>query len=431
MELPNQAGATPQESNIQNTSLSQELSPPQKRSILSRRFIAASIDGLVIYLLPIVWLFYTIYTKTPQQRLGFFLNFEVFIGQWPFIIATFIALAYNIFALAKFGTTIGKHYMGLRVQSIPRGNLTILQATIRESIKWLPNLLFPLAFYVVAASAYFNKYGQGLHDRLAKTLVLEASVIKRINYSLGIGLVIVLPLLLLLGLTPLITPSVDLLFSKEGFKVLLSQPQIQKQVVEENKKLRDNFPKAVSKIDEFVSKNNQVPTSEEYNTITSSQFNFYYRLCDSLGKYNVSLLVVPLQSETPQELESGKQSWLIYRSKVGKIEEVVASEEPLCLRDEDKQTNLKEAVNRLEQYKSKNGSYPSEGEINLLNSFGIIYNEFHGYKQCVDSGKQVFVLALILEESNNLLTYRSASNSYQTSDVPKTVRGMYPPLNCP
>ena len=57
--------------------------------------------------------------------------------------------------------------------------------------------------------------------------------------------------------------------------------------------------------------------------------------------------------------------------------------------------------------------------------------QFFGYKQCTDSGKQVFVLALILEESNELLTYRSAGNSYQTSEVPKTVGGVYPQLSCP
>lgn len=78
-------------------------------------------------------------------------------------------LYFSILESSKYKATIGKMVLGLKVSDIKGNRITFSRATGRFFAKIISTVLF-LAGYIMIV---FTRKKQGLHDKLAKTLVLK------------------------------------------------------------------------------------------------------------------------------------------------------------------------------------------------------------------------------------------------------------------
>ena len=72
--------------------------------------------------------------------------------------------------LAFYNATLGKKFTGIRVRSCDRYTVSIAQAFKREVIMKPIGILILAGFIV----PMFSKKRQGIHDSVAKTVVIEA-----------------------------------------------------------------------------------------------------------------------------------------------------------------------------------------------------------------------------------------------------------------
>lgn len=89
------------------------------------------------------------------------------------------AIAYHTIAIAKYGRTLGKQLMGLRVVALPEGapvvlSYAALQALVPSAAGLLP-VVGAIAGIAVYAWALSNPSRLGLHDKLAGTMVVPAN----------------------------------------------------------------------------------------------------------------------------------------------------------------------------------------------------------------------------------------------------------------
>ncbi|MEU0913765.1 RDD family protein [Streptomyces althioticus] len=94
------------------------------------------------------------------------------------VIAAALYIAYDTFMAVRFGRTLGKKWLGMRVANLADGsNPSVQTALIRAAVLWLP-FAFCCACVWTAISggwSYFDRpYKQGLHDKAARTVVVTA-----------------------------------------------------------------------------------------------------------------------------------------------------------------------------------------------------------------------------------------------------------------
>ena len=94
------------------------------------------------------------------------------------VIAAALYIAYDTFMAVRYGRTLGKKWLGLRVANLADGsNPSVQTALIRAAVLWLP-FAFCCACVWTAISggwSYFDRpYKQGLHDKAARTVVVTA-----------------------------------------------------------------------------------------------------------------------------------------------------------------------------------------------------------------------------------------------------------------
>lgn len=94
------------------------------------------------------------------------------------LIGVALSITYHTVAIARFGRTIGKRLLGLRVVAMPDGrqvawSYAALRALVPSAAVLLP-VVGNLAGLAVYLWAVFDKRRQGLHDKLAGTLVTAA-----------------------------------------------------------------------------------------------------------------------------------------------------------------------------------------------------------------------------------------------------------------
>lgn len=79
-------------------------------------------------------------------------------------------IAYFVYMTYTYGATLGKMAMHIKVvDENTQKNLTIGQTLIRETIgKWISAVILFIGFFMVA----FDDKSQGLHDKIAKTIVI-------------------------------------------------------------------------------------------------------------------------------------------------------------------------------------------------------------------------------------------------------------------
>lgn len=89
-----------------------------------------------------------------------------------------LAIAYHTISVARYGRTVGKRLMNLRVVAIPHGaqvtwSYAALRALVPSAAVLLP-VVGNVAGLAVYVWAVFDQRRQGLHDKLAGTMVTSA-----------------------------------------------------------------------------------------------------------------------------------------------------------------------------------------------------------------------------------------------------------------
>jgi len=128
-----------------------------------RRFGAALIDGLLLGFT--VGLLVRLVFGAPAQNAGLFhpSNLVVSLAGW----------AYQVFMINKYGATLGKMALGIRVQSELTGaNLTLSEAVLREVVgKFLSGIALLIGYFWMI----WDPKKQGWHDKLGKSVVIKVS----------------------------------------------------------------------------------------------------------------------------------------------------------------------------------------------------------------------------------------------------------------
>ncbi len=156
------------------------------------RFVAAIIDGIVVaipewILMFILSIILTI-IKTPSTVTMVIVNLIS-------IVATF---AYYILMTHYKGATLGKMLVGIRVKSANEIPLTIGRVALRETIgKIISSIIFGIGYLMAA----FTGRKQGLHDVIAKTVVVYNDPSKPMGAGAIIAIVItcIVPALAIMG----------------------------------------------------------------------------------------------------------------------------------------------------------------------------------------------------------------------------------------
>ncbi|RZB17197.1 RDD family protein [Streptomyces sp. F001] len=94
-------------------------------------------------------------------------------------IAAVLFMAYDTFMISKWGQTLGKKWLGMRVANLDNGATPSVQtALIRSAVLWIPFAFCCACLWTVICGgwSFFDKpYKQGLHDKAAKTVVVSAT----------------------------------------------------------------------------------------------------------------------------------------------------------------------------------------------------------------------------------------------------------------
>ncbi|MEQ8143580.1 RDD family protein [Streptomyces sp. OP7] len=93
------------------------------------------------------------------------------------VIAAVLYIAYDTFMAVRFGRTLGKKWLGMRVANLSDGNNPSVQtALIRAAVLWLPFAFCCACVWTAIAGgwSFFDRpYKQGLHDKAARTVVVS------------------------------------------------------------------------------------------------------------------------------------------------------------------------------------------------------------------------------------------------------------------
>ncbi|WP_078630397.1 RDD family protein [Streptomyces roseochromogenus] len=93
------------------------------------------------------------------------------------VIAAVLYIAYDTFMMSKYGQTLGKQWLNMRVANLDNGATPSVQTNlIRALVLWVPFAFCCACIWTVICGgwSYFDKpYKQGLHDKAAKTVVVS------------------------------------------------------------------------------------------------------------------------------------------------------------------------------------------------------------------------------------------------------------------
>jgi len=143
-----------------------------------RRVAAALIDLVIVnavmvllsFVLPIYETVGMGDISVPESIMGVGAEFEyTSLGTIIFLIGTWLYVAFTESGAKQ--ATLGKMVMSMRVTDIDGDRINFAQATGRFFAKFLSGLLLMIGFIMVA----FTARKQGLHDFLARTLVIRRS----------------------------------------------------------------------------------------------------------------------------------------------------------------------------------------------------------------------------------------------------------------
>ncbi len=135
----------------------------KKLATTRTRGLAYVIDDLIISLLMVAIFWDNIANATSIEESIFFIN-------QAFSEMITLKVIYHTFFVWKYGQSVGKMAMKIRVIEINSlDNPTLLTALIRASVRVVSELFFYIGFLL----AFFDINRQTLHDKMAKTLVID------------------------------------------------------------------------------------------------------------------------------------------------------------------------------------------------------------------------------------------------------------------
>jgi uncharacterized RDD family membrane protein YckC len=138
-----------------------------------KRVIARLIDIVIITV--IVWLLSLIFGGYKYDTDN--VNYGRSVGQG--LLAAVLYIGYDVvMTVKKQGQTFGKRIMKLRAANLNDGSTPSVQtAFVRAAVLWLPAVFCCACIWTAICGgwSFFDKpYKQGLHDKAAKTVVVEA-----------------------------------------------------------------------------------------------------------------------------------------------------------------------------------------------------------------------------------------------------------------
>ena len=125
---------------------------PKKYAGFWVRVAALLIDGLVLGAIGFILI---LFIKEPTIRS---------------LVYIIISWLYAVFMITEYQATLGKMVVGLHVEKTDGGRVTLRQAFLREIIgKFISSIIIGIGYLMVA----WTEKKQGLHDKIAGTVVLE------------------------------------------------------------------------------------------------------------------------------------------------------------------------------------------------------------------------------------------------------------------
>jgi uncharacterized RDD family membrane protein YckC len=129
-----------------------------------KRFLAALLDIMILYILE------NAFQVDPVSLLQNYATINIFwiLGLWYIISFPIKWLYYAIFESSRFQATPGKLALRLRVVDYRGAKISFGKASLRVFIKFFSGIIVCAGYIMVA----FTKRKQGLHDLIAKVLVI-------------------------------------------------------------------------------------------------------------------------------------------------------------------------------------------------------------------------------------------------------------------
>ncbi|MDQ0991166.1 RDD family protein [Streptomyces sp. V3I7] len=147
--------------------------PPLANSV--KRTIARIIDMILVAI--VVWLVTWAFGVAEYEMDSDRIDTGKSIAQS--VIVAVLYVAYDTVLTAKWGQTLGKRWMGMRVANLDNGATPSWQTSlIRALVLWIPFAFCCACIWTAIAGgwSYFDRpYKQGLDDKAAKTVVVSTS----------------------------------------------------------------------------------------------------------------------------------------------------------------------------------------------------------------------------------------------------------------
>ncbi|OIJ99506.1 RDD family protein [Streptomyces monashensis] len=141
----------------------------------ARRTLARIFDMILVGI--VVWLLTWAFGVREYDINGDHVEVAKSVGQS--VIGAVLYTAYDTFMMSRYGQTLGKKWLGMRVANLDDGATPSVQTMlIRSLVLWVPFAFCCACVWTAICGgwSYFDKpYKQGLHDKAAKTVVVSTS----------------------------------------------------------------------------------------------------------------------------------------------------------------------------------------------------------------------------------------------------------------
>jgi uncharacterized RDD family membrane protein YckC len=129
-----------------------------------RRVVAFVIDDLVVSFLFIAIFWSELITLTTAEEINYFLTSN-------FLVIVSIKITYQTIFIWQNGMTLGKYATKMRVVSQDYGEIPSFNSSLLRAVG---RIVSETLFYIGFLMAFFNPMVQTFHDRLSKSVVIDA-----------------------------------------------------------------------------------------------------------------------------------------------------------------------------------------------------------------------------------------------------------------
>lgn len=136
------------------------------------RFVAFAIDAVLV---GAAWWLLSILLGFAYVSVTGSAAFVSWFGTIAFVLFCWVYFAG--FESSRRGATLGKRAVGIRVTDLSGKRISFARASARYYAKFLSAALFCVGFCMII----WNRHRRGLHDMLARTLVLKGAAVEKTN----------------------------------------------------------------------------------------------------------------------------------------------------------------------------------------------------------------------------------------------------------